>query len=467
MMHRGTSLPPGPSLPGAIQLVRLLRRPYRFFADCRDAYGDTFTIRLPGRPPTVITADPDTVKEQSVAGYDGPDRYLEELRYVVGNDSVVFARGDPHRAIRKMISPPFHGDRIQSYADEMLRIAETRLSTWREGEQRLMLKEFEDITFAFIVRLVLGIKDDDRVQAFATHYLGYLRHMTKPWVFGLSTYLGGARVYDYVRGQPSASPQFLMQLYLRGAAANFQALMTMLNEEVDQCREDVKRGDTQRNDILPSLVTARLHDGSQPSNSYLIGQILTLFIAGFESTGNTLSWALYCLLRHPAALARTQDEIDRVMAAGKIDPTRIKELKYLDACINESMRLYPVAPYLPRYLTNDLRVGSFLLPSGIVLGLSIFLTQRDARSWEQPDDFRPDRFLDGRPPVRQFLPFGLSVWRCPGAPFAELELRVVLTRILSGFRFHLDNATQIEPTQIGVLVGPSHGLPVRIVKVLG
>ncbi|SMG06725.1 cytochrome P450 [Paraburkholderia susongensis] len=454
-------LPPGPSAPGVMQMGKLLRDPHGYFSSCYRLYGNTFTLRLPGRPPTVITSDSGVIQSLSGSGYDGPGRHVDEFRYLVGNNSVLFAHGEPHRLLRKAITPPFHGDRIRGYAPEMLRITDAHIELWKTGDQRQMTRESRKITLDFIVRLVLGIDDSARLERFSAAYLGYMNYMTKPLVFGLSAYIGAQQVYDYVRGCPARKNPYPMDILFRRAARNFRVVDEMLQEEIHKCRTWTAASGPARTDILAMLTTVRLEDGAAMSDAVLRDQLLTLLIGGYESSANTFSWALYCLLRHPDALARVQKEVDTVMGK-QFQPEKVKELEYVDAVMSESMRLFPVALYLPRLLKESMTVGSYTLPAGIVLGPSMFLVHRDPAIWERPHEFLPERFIGGKQQVRQFFPFGLGVWRCLGAPFAELQQRIMLARLVSRFDLRLLKPDRIRPVHVGVMVGPTRGLPIQI-----
>jgi len=188
---------------------------------------------------------------------------------------------------------------------------------------------------------------------------------------------------------------------------------------------------------------------------------MTLLVGGHETTATSLAWALACALQHPGTLERMRDEVDRVFAGG-FDASKVKQLAYVGAVANESMRLYPIATAVTRILKRERQLGGYTLPAGTRVSPCIYLTQRDARIWPEPEAFRPERFLDGKASVYEFFPFGAGVWKCLGAQFAEYEMRVVLARVVAEVDLALAPGVEVKPVQRGFTVAPSDGVPVRV-----
>ncbi len=444
-----TALPPGPRAPSLVQLVRMSMEPYRFFERCRKRFGDVFTVRLPGQPPTVIIAEPEAVRTLTTAGYSDVTRFADGIRFLLGDHAVIFQQDEPHKATRRLMLPPFLGERMRAYGADMARITDEVLarisSPEGDGAPRRLHHDMQSITMRVILRCVFGISEEARLTELARLLTGHLESMMTPWSYGATLIVGGARVRDFLRiGSPRA-----------------RAIDRMLFEEVARCRalDDTARAG--RSDILAMLVAARFDDGSAMADDVLRDHLMTLLIGGHETTATALSWAVDASLRNPGTWEKMRAEVAGVMGDG-FDPTRVKELSYVGAVVNESMRLHPIATGVSRRLKEATRFGGHLLPAGTVVTPSIYLTQRDARLWPDPTEFRPERFLSGKAPIYHFFPFGAGVWRCLGAQFAEYEMRVVLARLTASLSLTLDGKSAGQPAQRGFTVAPADGLSVRV-----
>jgi cytochrome P450 len=248
-------------------------------------------------------------------------------------------------------------------------------------------------------------------------------------------------------------------LPLLAVADRLGAIDRLLFIEIERCRSLPEEVRAARADILSMLVAARYDDGTGLSDDELRDQLMTLLIAGHETTATSLSWAVDCALGAPGTIERMQREIDEVMGDG-FDPAKVKLLTYVSAVVNETMRLRPIAIMVMRRLKSELRIGGRALAAGTAVAPCLYLVQRDPRVWADPAMFRPERFLDGKPSIHEFFPFGAGVWRCLGAQFAEYEMRVVLARLLASVDLVAMPGTRARPMQRGVTVAPS-GLEVR------
>jgi cytochrome P450 len=434
-------LPPGPRGPAVINLVRMALAPYRFFEECRERYGDVFTLALPGQPPAVMCADPEAVRELTTTGYGDVTRFAEGVRFLLGDHAVIFQQDDTHKETRRLMVPPFHGERMRAYGHDMAAIADEALARFADGVPRSFHHEMQTITMRVILRCVFGISEEARLSELAQLLTQQLEAMMTPWSYGATLVLGSRRVRDF----------------LRRHSRRARRIDEMLFEEIARCRSEGSEG---RNDILAMLVAARFEDGSPMSDETLRDHLMTLLIGGHETTATALSWAADAALRHPGTMEKMREEVDRV----GFDPSRIKELSYLGAVVSESMRLHPIATAVSRRLKAEMRIAGRLLPAGTIVAPCIYLMQRDARIWDRADEFRPERFLTGKAPVYHFFPFGAGVWKCLGAQFAEYEMRVVLARLVIGYDLVLDRPDGKEatrPMQRGFTVAPADGLMVR------
>jgi cytochrome P450 len=297
------------------------------------------------------------------------------------------------------------------------------------------------------------MSDQLRIQTMGKYILEFLDGMEDPMLFAATLAFGFRRVRDFVRagiGQNGFRPRRVQRISDR-----LGAIEEMFSYEIQRRRK--QPGD----DILSLLVGIRFDDGAAMSDEELRDNLLLLLLAAYETTAATLGWATYCLLRHPQALAQLRAELRTVMPNG-FDPSRVKELVYTGAVLNETMRLYPITTLVSRQLKHDTELAGHKLPAGTVVAPCIYLVQRDPRLWPQPTEFRPERFLVGKAPAYQFLPFGAGVWRCIGAQFAEYEMRVILARLVAQVDLELLDEQRIRPVHRGIIVVPSDGLPVRV-----
>lgn len=464
------SLPPGPRLPPALQLVRMSTDPYGFLADCRARYGELFTLRLPGGRPQVFVSEPAAVRTLTTGGYDDFLRDAEAIRFILGDHAVIFQQDAAHKETRRLMMPPFHGERMRAYGQDMAAIADDVIGAWRDGDERVLHKELQEVTLRVILRSVFGITEGPRTVELGRLIVEWLDAMMTPWFYGAALAFTGARVRDFLRylaarkrggGGDTASDAALSRWPIQKVADRLGAIDAILFDEIARCRALSDGERARRQDILALLVAARYDDGSGLDDDALRDHLMTLLIGGHETTATSLAWALGCALQHPGGYARMQEEVDRVFAGG-FDPAKVKQLAYVGAVANESMRLYPIATAVTRIAKRDLELGGFTIPAGTRVSPCIYLTQRDARIWPDPEAFRPERFLDAKASVYEFFPFGAGVWRCLGAQFAEYEMRVVLARVVASVDLALAPGVTVKPVQRGFTVAPADGVPVRV-----
>ena len=418
------TLPPGPRLPAVAQGAWFLRRPVEFLERMRDRYGEAFTASFPGIGTVVYVADPETVR----AIYTGnPDTFqagianAQLFEPVVGRSSLLTLDGSAHLAERRLLLPPFHGERIQRFADAFAAVARREIATWPRGRPFSLLAAMRRITMEAILRAVLGVDERHRLDRYRTAILRLdrLAGVVMPLVF-LQRDLG------------PLSP------WRRFLAAR-DAVDRLVYEEIETRRA----GAGDRDDVLSLLLAARHEDGSPMSDSELRDEIFGLLAAGYETSSTALGWAFERVLRHPAVLDRLLD-----------DPA---DERYLDAVVNETMRVRSPVTDSTRVLSRATAVAGHELPAGTQVVVALPLLHLRPENWERPHEFVPERFLDGGADPYTFIPFGGGVRRCPGAPFAQLEMKVVLRTVLDHARFSLPSPQAERQRLHHVTVVPSRG----------
>ena len=375
-------------------------RPVPFMERCHRDYGDMFTLRL-GPSRVVMIADPAAVKQV----FQGPPDLLHMghinglFRPILGSNGLLVIDGQEHMRQRKLMLPPFHGQRMREYGELMSEVAHRQVSSWPLNEQFPLLPRMQSITVDVILGAVFGIDQ-------ATHDPGRLR----------------ALVVELLRRCQSYStmlPQLRRSLRGRSPWARLMACVAEVDEALYAEIARRRRVDADGDDVLSLLLQARDEDGQPLSDRELRDELLTLLVAGHETTASALAFAFEQLLRHPDKVERLTGELARG------DET------YLDAVIKETLRLRPVLPIVARKLKGPFEVGGYDLPRSTVLMPSIWLVHRNPELYPDPEEFRPERFLGVTPDTYGWIPFGGGVRRCLGASFAQFEMRTVLKTVLS------------------------------------
>jgi len=428
------ALPPGPAAPALIQFLRSGLRPTGFIEDCARRYGDPFTVRFPASPPVVFFSHPDAIRDI----FTGDPELLRageanvDLMPMLGENSLLMLDGQRHLSERRLMLPPFHGERMQAYGSLMAEIADRAIDGWPVGRVFPVQREMQAITLDVILRAVFGLEDGARLVELRGRIIRLLRFVMGP--AGLVLFIPLLRI-----DLGPLSPGGRFTRHARG-------IDELLFAEITRRRREGAAG---RADILSMLIEARHEDGTGLSDQALRDEMVTLLLAGHETTATSLAWILHCVLGRPDVLARLRAEAEDGTAS-----------EYLDAVIKEAARLHPVVPNIGRVLQAPLRIGGHLLPAGVVASPCVYLAHRRPDVWPEPERFSPERFLGARPSPYEFFPFGGGVRRCIGAAFATYEMKVVLARILSRVALRAAPGYVARTVRRTVTFAPSDGMPV-------
>lgn len=446
-------LPPGPSQPAAVQLWHWIRNPLDYLDECRARFGDTFTLNLPGVGRWVITDDPEVIRELFRAGpaevHAGEANVV--LKPFLGEHSLLLLDGERHLRVRRLMLPPFHGERMQAYGRAMLEIADAAVDRFPLGETFAIHRHMQGITMDVIIRTVFGVEAAARHDELSSTLTELLE-------------IGAWAPLMLPAVQVDLGPWSPWGRFLRLAARADRLLL----DEIRRSREEEAKGDggaasgdRGRTDILSLLVSARDEDGRPMSDEELRDELVTLLVAGHETTATSLAWALRWLLTDAPLLDRLTREIRASMRGGELEPERVNKLELLDATVRETLRLVPVVPLVGRVLKRAMKLGPLELPAETKLLPCIYLTQRRPEVFPRPATFDPDRFLRGaKPSPSEWFPFGGGIRRCIGMAFAIYEMKMVLAAILSRASLRIAAEGPIRPVRRSITLSPSGGMPV-------
>ena len=391
-------------MPPLVQTLAWAMAPTWLMDRCARTLGEWFTLTFfPSGMQLVLVSDPEAVKTAFTASPEvAPSGAANSpVAPVMGPHSVIVLTGAEHLRQRKLLLPPFHGERMREYEDAIVEATRRDMAAWPVGKPIRLHERTRAITLEVILRAVFGVEAErmDRVRE------------------AVGTLL------------VPASTLLLMRLALRRPSLErpggefgqaLDRLDAVLYEELERrrSREDL----AERRDILSLLMQARDEDGQPMTDAELRDELVSLLLAGHETTATSVAWAIERLVRHPDKLERLVAEIDAHPDDGE---------EYMTAVVNETLRVRPVVPIVVRMLKGELQVGPYTLPAGTRLTPSIYLTNRNPRVYREPDEFRPERFLDSAPETFSWIPFGGGIRRCIGAAFAQLEMKLILRTVLS------------------------------------
>ncbi|MEA2243536.1 MAG: hypothetical protein QOD24_3092, partial [Solirubrobacteraceae bacterium] len=373
----------------------------------RAKYGKRFTIRLPAGPPFVMITDPDEVKQIFTAPPEvlHPGEGARVLQPVVGSNSVLLLDEGAHMEQRKLMLPAFHGERMALLSGLMTEVAEREVMSWPRNAPIEMHPRMQALTLEVILRAVFGLQPGERLDDLRER----LRKMLE----------FGDRPISLVPPDPDGVPARILARV--GPFAKFVRMQEEADELIFELIEERRREPDGGDDILAMLLEARHEDGSPMDEQELRDELMTLLVAGHETTASALAWTFSRLPHYPDVLARLADEI----AADDGDD-------YLTATIYEIMRRRPVLPNVgPRLVMEPIEIGGWSYPEGVCVVPNAYLIHHDPDIYPEPYAFRPERFLDSSPGTYTWIPFGGGRRRCLGASFAMLEMKIVLRAVLS------------------------------------
>ena len=432
---------PGPKAPALIQLLQWVAKPLTFLEKCATQYGDTFQIKL--NYPMVFMSHPKAIEEilktnpkQFDSGYG--NKFLAPL---VGDNSLLLLDGDRHQRQRQLLMPPFHGERMQAYGDLICAITEKIASNWVVGQPFSMRESTQEISLKVILQAVFGLEEGQRYDKLEQFLNSVLESLASSWK-------ASALFFKFLQvdlGSWSPWGKFLRQR---------QEIDELLYAEIAERRQNL---DSKQTDILTMLLLARDEAGEAMSDRELHDELITLLLAGHETTATALAWAFYWIHHQPEIYNKLLSELDDL--GDNPDPMAVIKLPYLNAVCCETLRIYPVAIITSaRIARSPITIMGQEYPQGTALAPCIYLAHRREDLYPEPEKFKPERFLERQYSAYEFLPFGGSSRRCIGAAFAMFEMKLVLASILKRYSLALSEKRSLKTVRRGVTIAPGGGV---------
>ena len=430
-----TTLPPGPRLPRIVQTAGFIFGGPRFLEACRRRYGSAVTFSTVFDSRFVMVFDPTLVRQLFQGSNDqlhaGEANAL--LGPVLGQRSVLLLDGAEHLRHRKLLLPPFHGARMQSYAETMRTATDLEIDSWPQNEPFALLSSMRSLTLRVIVEAVFGYGPGPEQDQLKRRLSAMVAPLSQPRGLPLMLLLGrlGSR---------------------RGTATEFEQRRREVDETLfaEIAKRRAEPDLAERDDVFSSLLLAEDESGERLTDEEVRDELLTLLLAGHETTATGLAWTFDLLLHTPEVLARASELDDR----------------YLDAVVKESLRVRPVIPGVGRVVRKEpFKLNGYVIPEGVEINPSIRMIHRDPKLFPQPRRFDPDRFLaDDAPDTYTWVPFGGGTRRCLGASFAQMEMRIVIARVLERTALAAADPELDEVRFSAITLSPRNGVRVILTR---
>ncbi|HEX3481739.1 MAG TPA: cytochrome P450 [Kofleriaceae bacterium] len=443
MREPGIRYPPGPRTPAVVQTAAYIRDPLTALERWANRHGDLFTVRIAGFGNVVFAAAPREIRQIFTADPDELQAGAAngQLVPLLGPQSLLVLDGRGHHRHRRLLLPPFHGERMASYAVTVRDATLRSIDRWPRGQAFALHPYLLGITLEAILRTVFGIVEPARIARFAAVFSDLIGRWSSP-LLPLLAFYG----IDPIRLAPWLP-----------VARRKRELDRMLHDEIAR-----RRAAGEGADMLGLLLAARDERGEPLSADELRDELVTLMVAGHETSATALAWAIERVLVHPTVIARLRDELATVTHGGELDVTALDRLVYLDAVVRETLRLRPILAFVARRTTAPFAIGEYRVPRGTFVCPAIHLAHARAESYPEPRRFLPERFLGKKLDPYAWLPFGGGGRRCLGMAFALFEIKLVLATVLSTVELRLEAGAPLARTLRGITVAPAGGTRVVV-----
>ena len=434
-------MPDSPQTLPLLQLLHWIAKPLDLLERSAQRYGDCFSLHLSSLP-IVFLSNPQAIQKIFTAPPEQFDsgRANKILQPLLGDQSLILLDGRSHQQQRRLLTPPFHGDRMKSYGKLICDITEQVISHWEIGVPFSVRSSMQEISLRVILQAVFGLHEGQRCEQLKQLLRSVLDLTGSP--IGSSLLFFSAIQRDL--GAWSPWGRFLRQK---------QQIAQLLIAEIQERRD---QPDSSRSDILSLLMSARDQNGEPMTDIELHDELMTLLVAGHETTASALSWALYWIHHLPEVHEKLLTELGSIGAHP--DLSTVTRLPYLSAVCAETLRIYPIAMLaLPRIVKTPVEITGYKFEPETVLAPCIYLTHQREDLYPEPKQFKPERFLKRQYSQYEYLPFGGGNRSCIGMAFALFEMKLVLATVLSRFDCAIANNRSVQPVRRGLTLAPSDG----------
>ena len=446
--HATNKLLDGPKGAIFVQTVRGILNPLYDLDSNYQRYGDIFIAKSSIFPPQVIISNPQAIQEIFTADAklfkSGTVNYI--TLPLVGSTSLLLLDGDRHLQQRKLLMPPFHGERMKAYGQIIRNTTEKVINNWTPGKSVIAQSTMQEISLKVILHAVFGLSEGERYQQIQQLIINMFSLFSNP----LNATFLFVKSLQKDLGAWSPWGGFLRQR---------QRLDELLYQEI---RDRKTQSEPLGEDILSLLILARYEAGQPTSDVELRDELMTILFAGQETTATALAWAVYWIHYIPEVREKLLQELNSIDVEN-CDPAEITKLPYLNAVCCETLRIYPIVFFtFPRLLQAPMQLMGYNIPKGMILSPCIYLVHHRPDIYPEPKRFIPERFIERQFSPYEYLPFGGGNRRCIGTAFAMFEMKLVLAKVLSRYSLELAKNSPVMPVRRGVTMAPAGGVPLVV-----
>lgn len=431
--------------PRLIQRLQWVFNPLELMETSAKTYGDFFALKLSNKQPLVLISDPQAIQEVFTTPPQNFGVVTQLLAYLLGENSLLLLEGQRHQQQRKLLTPPFHGERMKAYAEIINDTANEVINNLAVNDIFSVHKSMQEISLNIILKAVFGLKDDENKQKIQ-EILCYILDLSGSPLRSLATFFPSLRI-DLGAWSPWGK-------FVR----NKQLIKECLYQQIQQRRDNPE---LLGNDILSLMMLARDENGQGMSDAELHDELITLLFAGHETTASSLAYALYWIHSLPEVKEKLLQELSSL--GENADLNQISRLPYLTAICQETLRIYPVAILtLIRLVKSPMTIMGYEFAPGTLLAPCIYLTHHRPDLYPEPEKFKPERFLERQYSQYEYLPFGGGNRTCIGNAFAMFEMKLVLAAVMSQLELELIDKKPIKPVRRGVVFAPEGGVKMLV-----
>ena len=403
---------------------------------------------------------PDYIKHilmDNEGNYSNPYTVPPIANTLLGN-GLLRSEGEFHAHQRRLIQSGFHGERIAGYAHVMVEYTENQTSAWKSDETRDIHREMMQLSMKIVARCLFGADVSRDVERVAT--------ATTALIEDFSSSVSRSRQLIPILGASWLTA--LVQRLPDPTRHRYESSIQLIDDLVYRIIKDRRASEEEKDDLLTMLLDSLEGESNEAStiDRQVRDEVMTLLLAGHETTASAVTWTLYAISRYPEVEAKLHAEIDDVLGGRAPRLSDLARLRYLRMVVSESLRLYPPVPMLWRVAKVDDEVGGYTIPAGAPVTISQYVMHRDSAYWKAPEEFRPERFEQEAETARPrfaYFPFGGGSRRCIGESFAWMETELLVATIAQRFRLKVAPNSVVEPEAL-LTLRPKHGLPMVIVK---